>query len=143
MERREALKNLGLSIGSISMSSAVVGILQSCSTGETWQPKFFSIDEANLVAKTLELILPVDPDVPGATELNLTLFIDGYIDQILKDSDKETIKVGIAQYLSSTLAATDRRNVDRITEDDVTKQLTFYLKADSDQQNVWDVENNS
>jgi hypothetical protein len=31
MERRDALKNLGLSIGGITMSSTVVGLLQSCS----------------------------------------------------------------------------------------------------------------
>ncbi len=51
MKRREALKNIGLSLGAITMSSTVISLIHSCSKGATWNPKFFSVEEAEIVAK--------------------------------------------------------------------------------------------
>ena len=85
MKRRQALKNLGFSIGTITMTSTVVSLIQSCSKGSSWNPEFFSMDEAELITKTLNVILPPTSGIPGATELNLTKFIDGYIKHVLGD----------------------------------------------------------
>ena len=42
MERRQALKNIGLSFGSITMSSGIISIIQSCQSNESFTDlKFF------------------------------------------------------------------------------------------------------
>ena len=138
MQRRQALKNIGLSIGGITMSSTIVGLIQSCrSKTTTWTPLFFSEDEAELVAKTLEVILPPTPDVPGANDLNLTQFLDGYIDKISTKIEKEDIKEGVGVYLSSTLDLLQKSNVGNLTSEDIDGRLAFYLKAASTRQREW------
>jgi len=141
MERRDALKNIGLSLGAITMSSTLASLIQSCSTGEpTWMPKFFSVDEAELVEKTLALILPSSPDIPGASELNLAQFIDGFIDKIAKQAEKDEVKAGIGLYLSTTLISTEKEKVTDLSTEDLDSRLAYYLKADTAQQKAWNDE---
>ena len=43
MDRRKAIKNIGLSFGTITLTSSVVSIIQGCqSSDSTWTPKFFN-----------------------------------------------------------------------------------------------------
>ena len=42
MKRREALKNLGLSLGTITITPTVLGLLQSCQDDLGWNPVFFN-----------------------------------------------------------------------------------------------------
>ena len=43
MDRRSALKNIGVSFGSITLSTGVLSIIQSCQTNDlNWTPKFFT-----------------------------------------------------------------------------------------------------
>jgi hypothetical protein len=140
MKRRKALKNIGLSFGAITMSTTVASLLQSCSTGASWSPYFFSEEEAELMAKTLDIILPTTPNIPGANELNLTQFIDGYVNVVASLNEKEAFKEGIVQYLSTTLEATGKRDVAALTTEEIDGRLTYYLKADGSQQQAWDKE---
>ena len=42
MNRRKALKNIGISFGSITFSTSILSILQSCQANELdWSPDFF------------------------------------------------------------------------------------------------------
>jgi len=142
MKRRNALKNIGLSLGTITFSGAVVSLLQSCQTkaAVTWQPTFFSLDEAEIVTKTLEVILPTTPDIPGATDLNLAQFIDGYLNVVSSEEEKTGFKAGIEQYLSTTLEVTKKSSPADLTDADIEGRLAYYLKADAEQQKVWNKE---
>ena len=42
MKRIEALKNLGLSLGTITITPTVLGLLQSCQEDLGWNPVFFN-----------------------------------------------------------------------------------------------------
>ena len=139
MERRDALKNLGLSIGGITMSSTVVGLLQSCSgkSNLSWNPEIFDSQEAELITKTLEVILPKTEDIPGATELNLTQFIDGYIKHVSGSKEQKSIKKLAEKYLSTTKATLGKKNVSDMTLDDIDSRLAYYLKADKSQIDQW------
>ncbi len=139
MERRDALKNLGLSIGGITMSSTVVSLLQSCSgkSNLSWNPEIFDSQEAELITKTLEVILPKTEDIPGATELNLTQFIDGYIKHVSGSEEQKSIKKLAEKYLSTTKATLGKKNVSDMTLDDIDSRLAYYLKADKSQIDQW------
>lgn len=110
MKRRNALKNIGLSLGTITMSSTVVSLLQSCQKEAklAWTPSFFSPEETELVAKTLEVMLPATPDIPGAMDLNLAQFIDDYLKVISPEEERAAFKAGIEQYLATTLEASGK-----------------------------------
>ena len=142
MKRRNALKNIGLSLGAVTMSATVVSLLQSCQKGTTltWKPTFFSTDEAEIVTKTLEVILPTTTDIPGATDLNLAQFIDGYLNAVVSDVEKTAFKAGIEKYLATTLQATGKKEAKDLGQEDIDGRLAYYLKANPDQQKTWDNE---
>ncbi|MEM6320169.1 MAG: gluconate 2-dehydrogenase subunit 3 family protein [Bacteroidota bacterium] len=142
MKRRNALKNIGLSLGAITMSATVASLLQSCQKGTalTWQPTFFSPAEADLVTKTLEVILPTTSDIPGATDLNLAQFIDGYLNTVVSEKEKIGFKAGIEQYLTTTLQATGKTEAADLSLVDIDGRLAYYLKANPDQQKAWNQE---
>ena len=78
MDRRAALKNIGVSFGSITLSTGVLSIIQSCQTNDlNWTPKFFTAKRIGFMDRMLEIIIP-ETDTPGAISLNLSKFIDAY-----------------------------------------------------------------
>ncbi|WP_170863150.1 gluconate 2-dehydrogenase subunit 3 family protein [Pseudozobellia thermophila] len=139
MERRKALKNIGLSLGAITLSSSVVALLQSCAEERTlaWTPQFFTPDEVFITQITLDVMIPATPNIPGATELNLTQFIDGYLYSIATEKEKSAFKVGIEQYLSSTLQESNKKKAADLSETDIDHRLAYYFKAERSEQQKW------
>ena len=71
MKRRNAIKNLGLSFGSIALSGSVISLSQSCQTsGDKWSPMFFNKNQVSEIEKIMELIIP-ETDTPGAISLKI------------------------------------------------------------------------
>ena len=70
MKRREALKNLGLSLGTITITPTVLGLLQSCQEDLGWNPVFFNKKHIKIISDISDLIIPSDDKVPGSKELN-------------------------------------------------------------------------
>lgn len=123
------------------MSTTVVTLIQSCSKPViNWKPQFLSQDEAEIVARTLEVMLPTTPDIPGATDLNLTQFIDGYLHTVSTEKEKAGFKAGIEQYLSTTLEIVNKSKVIHLTTEDIDGRLAYYLKANPSQQKAWNIE---
>ena len=57
MERRKALKSIGLSFGSMTLTPTLVSVFQSCQSDPDWTPRFFSSDQLEIVSKFLEIII--------------------------------------------------------------------------------------
>jgi len=75
MNRREALKDIILSVGGASLLSSCGGVAQviPSSAGEL---RFFSEEELNLVSRMSDLIIP-RTETPGALDVNVPGFLDG------------------------------------------------------------------
>lgn len=96
MNRRDALKNLGLSFGYIIATPTILSMLQSCSTPEEpWIPVFFSEKQAHVLEHLVDLILPKTKGVPGALEVNVPRFIDLYTSKTANDEQKELYSTGL------------------------------------------------
>ena len=77
MKRRKAIKNLGMSMGAMVATPSILSLLQSCQgTEEVWIPTFYTEEEGKFVKSLIEVMLPASGDLPGASELNLHVFID-------------------------------------------------------------------
>lgn len=143
MKRRDALKNIGLSFGAITLSSTMVGLIQSCSKGTIWEPQFFSLDEAEIIEKTLNVMLPTTDNIPGAIDLNLAQFIDGYTAVISDENEQKRVKKELGVYINSTLTSSSKQKVSKLTAKDIDQRLAYYLKADASQQQSWEKEANT
>jgi hypothetical protein len=58
MNRRKALKNIGISFGSITFSSSILSVLHSCQSNELdWSPDFFTKKQIVFIDRIFEIIV--------------------------------------------------------------------------------------
>ena len=141
MDRRKALRTIGFGTTAITVTPAVMGMLQSCQTQTTsFNPIQFSQDQFSVVSQLMDLIIP-KTDIPGAIELKLPEFLDGYIDTILNKQAQKNILVGLEHFIKGSLEDSGKSSAGRLDRADLDAQLAKYLKADQDQQKAWQDEN--
>jgi hypothetical protein len=96
MNRRDALKGLGLSLGYVIATPTILSMLQSCDAPvEKWKPLFFTEKQAYVVQNLVDLILPKTKATPGALDVNVPQFIDLYISKTATDEQKEIHRTGL------------------------------------------------
>ena len=135
MNRRNALKNIGFSVGSLTVTPALASIFHSCQSEMDWKPSFFSTDQKEIVAKFLQLIIPESDGIPGASELKLIRYIDSYA-SLAKKEDTYGIQ-NINSLINNTLTSTSKSSVFKLTFDECENQLKKFLLADDDQIKEW------
>lgn len=94
MKRRQAIKNLSLSIGYLVSAPAVSAILESCAKSEPgWTAVFLNEELKPLVSHLVDIILP-SSDSPGGLDLDLPQFVDKMCADILTKEDQEWFTQG-------------------------------------------------
>ena len=137
MERRKALRTIGFGTTAISVTPAVVGMLQSCqSKNNTFKPIHFSKDQFSVLSKLMDLIIP-ETDIPGAIQLNLPEFLDGFIGAIFSAKAKENIAKELDCFITVALEDSPKDSASSLSTEDLDSQLAKYLKADQKQQKRW------
>ena len=137
MNRRKALKNLGLSLGTITLSPAVLSLLQSCKNDLDWNPVFFNSNQVNVVSELTDLIIPSGDDIPGSKELNLIKFIDLYIYNISNKKEQDLLKKSMDVFLSDCLIRSNKNNVDNLERNDLDSSLEYYFKIKNSSHSKW------
>ena len=136
MDRRKALKGLGLSLGFVVATPTILSMLQSCKKDTTavasWVPKFFSADEGTVVENLVDLILPRTADLPGASDVNVAEFIDLYTSKVLGKEEQEGYKKGLAAVMKAL-----KKPVGDITTEDYDGLLAKYLKATKEEKEAF------
>tara|TARA_B110000238_G_scaffold40449_1_gene43051 strand:- start:11145 stop:11783 length:639 start_codon:yes stop_codon:yes gene_type:complete len=137
MNRRKALKNLGLSLGTITLSPAVLSLLQSCKNDLDWNPVFFNSNQVNVVSELTDLIIPSGDDIPGSKELNLIKFIDLYIYNISNKKEQDLLKKSMDAFLSDCLIRSNKNNIDNLERNDLDSSLEYYFKIKNSSHSKW------
>ena len=77
MDRRKALKSVGVMAGAGLATPSLLSLLQACKNTPRleWQPLFFTEGEARLVGALVDAILP-RTETPGALDVKADLFMD-------------------------------------------------------------------
>ncbi|MBT8401654.1 MAG: gluconate 2-dehydrogenase subunit 3 family protein [Rhodothermia bacterium] len=107
MERREALKRIGVLMGGAVSLSTASGILGGCKVGprsEPFVPKTLTAEQNELVTTISELIIP-ETDTGGAKAARVNEFIDKMLTDWVEDDDKQRFLSGLDQLESSTIAS--------------------------------------
>ncbi|MBO3098365.1 gluconate 2-dehydrogenase subunit 3 family protein [Gelidibacter pelagius] len=132
MNRREALKGLGLSLGYVIATPTLLGMLQSCSTkAEKWTPLFHSENQAYVLERLVDLILPKTKDTPGALDVHVPKFIDLYVHEALTDEDKDIYRLGFGAVMSELgilNQAIDPEQPITLKDEDYDAILSKYLR---------------
>ena len=129
MDRRKALKNIGLSLGYIVATPTVISLLQSCKTDIVeWTPIFLTSDEGVVVKNLVDLILPKTKNTPGALEVNVPEFIDVYAAKASSEEDQNKLKEGLSAIIKAL-----QLPVSKLKTDNYEGLLAKYLRASKEE----------
>ncbi|MER3375985.1 MAG: gluconate 2-dehydrogenase subunit 3 family protein [Allomuricauda sp.] len=129
MERRSALKNMGLAFGYAVATPTLLGILQSCKDKAPyaeWVPSFLSKDQGYALAQTVDIILP-KTDTPSATEMNVHVFIDAYLDEVLPEDQLNFVKLKMDRFYDKVLSDSGKQSLADVEATDIEPVLKTYL----------------
>ena len=138
MNRRKALKNIGISIGTITATPTLIGLLQRCQTEKNWKPKLLSVDQMEVVSKYLDLIIPKTDDIPGATELGLHKWIDAYAYESFDEDGLKAYLIHLNSLIINSLDTASKKNINKLSNDDYENQLKKFLLADKSKTKQWE-----
>lgn len=130
MNRRQALKNLGLGAGIIVVGPSTLSLLQSCkndaANANAWAPTFLSAGNGFALQQILEVILPAT-ETPGANDLNLAQFIDSYMQEVAPEERQIVFNRGAEAFAASFKNDFNKETGDG-TPEEYEQMVAMYLK---------------
>jgi gluconate 2-dehydrogenase gamma chain len=100
LNRREALQRVALLMGGTLSSSAVLGVLNGCTSKNqeaTWKPVFLTQDQGAIVSEVADLMIP-RTDTPGAVDVGVPAFIDTMLKDVYAMRDQERFITGLEEF---------------------------------------------
>jgi hypothetical protein len=137
MNRRKAIKNLGLSLGTISLTPAVLSLLQSCQNDLDWNPVFFDSNQIKFISEITNLIIPSSEEVPGSNELNLIRFIDLYISNVKNNDDHIFIQSSLVSFIENYYIKSKKNSLINYEIEELDEILKYFFKSDVLKQELW------
>jgi hypothetical protein len=133
MNRRQALKNISLTLGYTTVIPSALSILQSCKTeARIWIPQFFTTDESIVIQNLIDLILPATKNSPGALDVNVPEFIDLYALKVYDSERAEEYRLGLQSIIQELNIP--ETGVKGLKKEDFEKLLSKYLRATKEEQ---------
>lgn len=129
MNRREALKNLGLGAGMLVVGPTTLSLLQSCKNEPEydWQPVFLTAGQGFALKRILDVIIP-KTDTPGASDLNIAQFIDSYMEEVADLDRREKFKRSADAFAEAFEKNFEKTN-DEGSDEEFEQMAEKYLKA--------------
>ncbi len=129
MDRRVALKNMGLALGYTVAAPTLISIMQSCKneTVLEWTPDFFTKEQGAVLTKLVDIILP-KTDTPSASEVQVHLFIDKFANEVMDKKQQDFIKLGMDSFINKALADSGTDNAADLSAEDLEPVLSAALK---------------
>jgi len=138
MNRRDAIKNLGLGAGYALATPAIFSLLQSCKSEPVFTPVFLNAGQGHALRSLVDLIIPSDELVAGAKELGVHQFIDGFWKEILKPEDQAMVKMGFSVFETKFKSMFDKELADG-KDEDFDQVLSKYLMTTKEEQNAYNI----
>lgn len=129
MNRRQALKNLGLGAGVMVVGPTTLSLLQSCKNEPDydWDPVFLSASHGFALKQILEVILP-KTETPGASDLNIAQFIDSYMQEVAPVERGEDFKRS-AEAFSAAFKTEFDKDHEKGKPEEYEELVAKYLRA--------------
>jgi DNA replication initiation complex subunit (GINS family) len=135
MDRRIALKNMGLALGYTVAMPTLISIVQSCKNEKEleWTPDFFSKEEGHVLTQLVDIILP-KTDTPSASEVQVNLFIDRFVDQVMEKQQQDFFKMSMGRFINKALQDSDKEKAENLEPEDLESVLADALKTTKEEE---------
>ena len=129
MDRRKALKNIGLGAGILIVGPGTLSLLQSCKNDPNyeWEPVFLTASHGFALKKILDIIIP-KTDTPGASDLNIAQFIDAYMDEVADLDRREKFQQSASAFATAFENEYDKKHEEG-SDEEFENIVKKYLKA--------------
>ena len=129
MDRRIALKNMGLALGYTVATPTIISLMQSCKQDTTvvWIPVFFTPEQGAVIMQLADLILP-KTDTPSATEVGVHTFLDRYMGEVSEPQEQDLIKMGLGMFMEKAMEDSGKQTGDTLGVEDLEPVLAEALK---------------
>lgn len=134
MDRRIALKNMGLALGYTVATPTLLSLVQSCKNEDTltWTPDFFSVEEGAVITQLVDIILP-KTDTPSATEVQVNIFIDRFAKEVMEKEQQDFVKMITGKFIGKAQADSGKENAADLEAADLEATLAAVLKISKEQ----------
>jgi len=135
MDRRKALKNMGLSLGYVVATPTLIGIVQSCKNEKAleWTPDFFTPDQGAVITQLVDIILP-KTDTPSASGVQVNLFIDRFADQVMQKEQQDFVKMSMQQFIEKAMEDSGKKEMRDLAPEDLEPVLAESLKVTKEEE---------
>lgn len=110
MNRRDLLKKGVYGLAGVTLSSALISSLQSCTSIEKYSPLYFSKTEFSLLSNIVDFLIP-KTETPGALDMKVPQFIDIIISETYNNESKNNLsnklKLLIEDFKSNNIDLSD------------------------------------
>jgi len=135
MDRRVALRNMGLALGYTVATPTLVSLVQGCKNVETadWTPDFFTKEQGNILHKIVDIILP-KTDTPSASEVNVHVFIDSFANEIMGEIQQSITKLSFDKFIAKALENSGKDEANDLTSEDLEPVLVEAFQINEEEQ---------
>lgn len=135
MDRRKALKNMGLTLGYAVATPTLISIMQSCKEQAVaeWTPSFFSKDEGAVITHLVDIILP-KTDTPSASEVNVHMFIDKFANEVMEAEQQGFMKMAMGKFMDKALKDSGKEMIADLGSEDLEPVLAGALKISKEKE---------
>lgn len=137
MDRRKALKNIGLGAGFLVATPTVLSLLQSCKSEPIFIPNFLSKGEGHALRRMVDLIIPSDETIPGAVDVGVHEFIDNFWNEVVPEESQAQVRLAFAG-LAGQFTKTFNKDMSEGTSEEFDQLLSTYLTVSKEEQKGFD-----
>lgn len=134
MDRRKALKNMGMALGYTVATPTLLSLVQSCKTEPTitWAPEFFTMEQGSVLTKLVDIILP-KTDTPSASEVQVDIFIDRFAKEVMEKEQQDLLQMSMSKFMDKALADSGKEKIEDLTLEDLEPVLAAALKVSKEE----------
>lgn len=137
MDRRQAIKSIGLGAGFLVVTPTIMSLLHSCKSEPEFNPLFISKGEGHALRRIVDLIIPSDDKVPGAVDVGVHSFIDSYWHSVIPVEQQGLVQKGF-KLLAHKFRSTLNKELEEGKSEEFDQLLAQYLKTSEEEQKAFD-----
>lgn len=135
MDRRNALKNMGVALGYTVATPTLISLMQSCKseTAKAWVPDFFSPEEGNVLKQLVDLLLPAT-DTPSASDVQVHMFIDRFAAEVMTSEQQAFWRMATGIFVDEAYKAAGKENGEGLSPEDLEPLLASALQSTKEEE---------
>tara|TARA_R110001606_G_scaffold133029_1_gene269003 strand:+ start:371 stop:967 length:597 start_codon:yes stop_codon:yes gene_type:complete len=135
MDRRQAIKNISLSLGYALTGSTIISLFNSCTSKNTISNFNVLNDKQRFCIENLADIIIPKSSSPGALDVNIIEFIDVMVSETLTNKEQDIFLKGSLEF-EKKINTTYEKDLFKVSKDEFQQVLKSYFLISEEKKNA-------